>query len=270
MSVDARLFRIFRLVVLAWLLGWFFKFTFFSTYFRHIIHAFPVTHEQFPSFFTNNVVSMLFYFLPVVVLPALFIPRRIIAMLTAGILLLASIVSGLHINTYNDMTFVSSFWVALWLLWLSIHIHNPQQAVVHGPRLIKCLIGMIFLGGTVGKLTDEYWNGEVFYNTVVKQTPGFFGLYLRENFPLDQQHAIVALISKLIIIVEAALVFSPLYPYRFFTIFGVFSVCMLVVFRSWQILSVLSCLTGMILGGLLLVNYARELRQGAQQTIKNS
>ncbi len=255
---DARLFRIFRLVTLAWLIGWYFKFSFFATYFRHIIHAFPVSHELFPAMFTNNMISAWFYFLPVAVLPLLFVPRRAAALITSSVLLVCAVVTGLHINTYNDMTFVSSFWVALWLMWLSIHMNDLKHVQAHGPMLIKCLIGMIFLGGTVGKLTDEYWNGEVFYNTVVKQTPGFFGLFLREHFAIGQQQTIVAFISKLIIGVEALLVLSPLYPYRFFAVFGIFSVSMLVIFRSWQILSVLSCLTGMIIGGLMLMALAQS------------
>lgn len=248
-----REYLVFRLSALAWLTGWFFKYGYFYPYLLHTTQVYPVTAAQFPAFFENPGVAAVVYHLPLLAAAGLFFQRRAVFIATGCLFLLCAGILGLHIDTYNDMTFVSSFWVAVWLIWYAVHIDKPDHIAEHAPFLAKCIVGLLFLGGTVGKLTPEYWSGEVFYNTVVRQTPGFFGMFVAKTFSVDQQRLIMSIISKGIIIVEALLVLSPLYPYRFYAAFASFSIVMLVVFRHWQILSVLSCLAGITLACLLLL-----------------
>ncbi len=250
-------YRVFRLCAMAWLLGWLVKIWYFFPYLRYHIFMFPVTAKQFPEFFLNNNVALIAYHLPIVCLFFLFIEKRVVLLFIASIMLACTTVLGLHIDTYNDMTFISSFWVALWLLWFAYNINDRAHIVRHAPYLAQCIIGLLFLGGTVGKLTPEYWSGEAFYNLVVRETPGPFGLYLLEHYSVETQKVIMAYVSKAIIVSEALLAIAPVYPYRLFCGFGIFTVAMLVVFRNVQILSVLACLAGMALACLLLIP-ARE------------
>jgi hypothetical protein len=169
-------------------------------------------------------------------------------------------VLGLHIETYNDMTFISSFWVALWLVWYAFHMHDSAHIVRHAPFLAQCLIAMIFLGGTVGKLTPEYWSGEAFYNLIIRFQPQYLGRLIHDHFSIEQQKIFASVFSKAVIFVEGLLVFSPLFSYTMFCGLSVLTVAAIVMFRSWTILSVLTCLAGMVLSCLLLVKYHKPDR----------
>ena len=253
MTEHRKEYVVFRLCVMAWLFGWYYKYWFFYGYFGHETFDFPVITPQFPQFFLHNGVALVVYYLPVFCLPALFIERRAISLSIAATLLVCATILGLHIDTYNDMTFISSFWIALWLLWFAYHIDDRAHIARHAPFLAKCIIGLLFLGGTVGKLTPQYWSGEAFYNLVVRETPGYVGTFLLTHFSVEEQKMIIGYLSKGIIIFEGLLALSPLYPYRIFCAFGIFSIAMLVLFRGLQILSVLSCLAGMTLACLLIM-----------------
>lgn len=252
-----REYLVFRICVAAWLFGWFFKYHYhFAPHLLQRIIAFPIVTEQFPSFFMNPYVAIIAYHLPLLCVFGFFIKRHIRTVyISIGLLLLlCTTILGLHIDTYNDMTFISSFWVAIWLAWYAYYIDDKEHIARHAPFLVKCIIALLFLGGTVGKLTPEYWSGEVFYNTVIHQTPGFFGEFISSAYSIEQQKVIIGFLSKVIIIAEGLLVLSPLFPYRFFAAFAALTIVMLVVFRSFQILSVLSCLAGITLTCLLLLH----------------
>ncbi len=252
------MFLVFRLTILTWLFGWFFKFKFLSRHYGFYTFVYPFFHEQFPAFFLDPAVSYIAFYLPLVAILVFLTNSRVIARGVSLVMLICAGILGLHINSYSDMTYISSFWVAMWLLWYAFHLDDPDHLRQHAPRLAQCVIGLLFLGGTVGKLTPEYWGGEAFHQLVVLDTPGFVGQLLTAFCPLQQQQFIMSILSKLIIVCEALLVLSPFYHYRFFAVFGVLTIVMLVLFRSWQILSVLSCLGGMVLACLLMVNRPQE------------
>ena len=254
-------YLVFQLSVAAWLFGWFLKYKFFGAYLSNDIFAYPVLAKQFPRFFQNPSVAFTAYHMPILCPLGLLTQKRLVYIFISLLMLACTTILGLHSDTYNDMTFVSSFWVALWLVWYAFHIEDPQHIQTHAPFLTKCIIALLFLGGAVGKLTPEYWNGRAFYNLVVHQTPGYVGAYLINTFSIEHQKLIVGVLSKIIIITEGLLVLSPFYPYRFFCLFGVCVIIMLVLFRSWQIFSVLSCLAGIILACLLLLtDYKSDCR----------
>lgn len=253
-----REYLVFRLAVIAWLIGWFFKYAFFAPHLLFQIHEYPVIIQQFPAFFQNKYVAGYAYFLPLLAIIGIFFQRRRVYLTIGLVLLSCATLLGLHIDTYNDMTFISSFWVAIWLVWYAYYIDDTDHIKQQAPMLAKCIIGLLFLGGTIGKLTPEYWSGEVFYNTVIRQTPGFFGSLVVQYCSVEQQKFIMSLVSKIIIIAEGLLVLSPVYPYRLFATFSALTILMLVFFRHWQILSVLSCLGGMVLACLLLIHQRQK------------
>ena len=203
MDRTTREYLVFRLVVIAWLIGWYFKYSFLAPHLLHHIHEYPVIIHQFPAFFQNKYVAGCAYFLPILAGLGIFIPRRRVYLCIATILLGCTTTLGLHIDTYNDMTFISSFWVAIWLVWYAYYIDDAKHIVRHAPMLAKCMIALLFLGGTIGKLTPEYWSGEVFYNTVIRQTPGFFGSMVVQYCTVDQQKMIMSLVSKLSLSLKA-------------------------------------------------------------------
>src|SRR3989338_2707867 len=92
---------VFRLCVIAWLFGWFFKYTFFGEYFTHHIFDFPVTAEQFPRFFLSNQIAFTAYHLPALCILGLFVRKRSVYIVMSSLLLLCTTILGVHINTYN-------------------------------------------------------------------------------------------------------------------------------------------------------------------------
>lgn len=254
MSTTDKLFSVFQITTLAWLTGWFIKIKFFHSYLSYIIYAYPVMNNQFPPFFQNPALASSAFYLPVICFAGVLFRRRSVYQLISLLLLLCAVILGLHTDTYNDMTFISSFWVALWLVWYAFHLHDPDHIRQHAPFLAKCIIAVIFLGGTVGKLTHEYWSGEAFYNLLIHVQPQYLGRLIHDNLPLDQQKIFSGIFSKIVIFVEGSLIFSPIMPYYMFSILSVVAVITIVLFRSWTILSVLLCLAGMVLSCLILID----------------
>ena len=153
----------------------------------------------------------------------------------------------MHQNTYNDATFVTSFWSALWLVWLAFN-GNREAAKVHAMALASMIVGMTFLSGFVGKLTPEYLSGEVIRNIFAvwgKQSPVNI---LLNNSELGAPAA--AFITKVIILCEGALALNLVIFKRQLWIFSLCVIPMLMLFSTWRILSVTSSLTGLLFAAL--------------------
>lgn len=253
MKTSEKINAVFQLTVIAWLTGWYIKGKFFHSYLLFYIYAYPVSSAQFPPFFQNPVVTTTAYYLPLFCFAGIILRRQAVYQAISLVLLMCAAILGLHMNTYNDMTFISSFWVALWLVWYAFHIHDHEHIQRHALFLVQCMVAMIFLGGTVGKLTPEYWSGEAFYNLIINFQPQYLGRLVHDHLSVENQKLFASIFSKIVIFVEGLLIFSPFFPYYLFCVIGVLTVITIVLFRSWTILSVLSCLAGMILSCLLLV-----------------
>ena len=180
-------YRVIQYAMLFWLLGWFIKISFFADYLAVYIFAIPIRHDLFPTFFVNPYVAVFFYYLPTLAFPAILLPTRNRLIFSNLIFLGCSLVLMNHIDTYNDATFVTSFWVSLWLLWFSINSDRKDDAVhFHAKILAQCIIGMIFLGGFVGKLTPQYFSGEAFYNIFFHKDAYWPHSWLRTHYSVDQ------------------------------------------------------------------------------------
>lgn len=250
---NKKIMAVFQWTVLAWLAGWYIKGKFFHPYLLFHIYAYPMTHAQFPPFFQNPAVAIAAYYLPILCFAGILLKRQAVYKLISLILFSCTVILGLHMDTYNDMTFISSFWVALWLVWYAFHLHDHDHIRRHAPLLVKCMVAMIFLGGTVGKLTPEYWSGEAFYNLIIHFQPQYVGRLIHDHFSIDHQKLFASVFAKLVILMEGLLIFSPFFHYYLFCALSVVTVITIVLFRSWTILSVLLCLSGMILSCLILL-----------------
>ncbi len=234
-----------RIVLAGWLTGWYVKGSFYYAYL-----LFPATYALFPKFFLNPEVSAISYFLPLVSLAALCFPRRSIFCFTSILLVICSAILLLHINTYNDATFVTAFWVSLWLLWFSTQMDRTDESVrIHGRKLAQGIVGVIFLGGLVGKLTSGYWNGEVIYNIffVTQESPISAML---STCPENLRPLAAIIISRLIIVGEAVMALALILPYRIVVWLAAVMFGVMTLFSTWRILSVHGSVIGMLLGCL--------------------
>ena len=239
--------KIVRLLMMFWLTGWFIKISFYAPYLFQTTRDFPILHPMFPAFFQAPRVADLFYLLPVAIVPLVFFRRESYLKLAAVLMVVCPAVLVLHINTCNDATFVTSFWVGLWLLWFVFHCHETTQSFYfHARNIALCILGVIFLGGFVGKLTPEYWSGQVMMDILfaggLKTPLGQVVLSLPENI----RQCVMVSLARFVITLEGVLIFTPFLPLKF--VFAAMS-CILIgfsLFSTWMIFSVLLCLLGLV------------------------
>lgn len=108
------------------------------------------------------------YFPPVLACGLLWRPSALRRQLIALAVVLGSGALLLHVEGYNDATFTTGLWVGLWLLWWAGRAElaespSREQAILFG----KAIVGLFFLGGAVGKMTGEYWNGTALYHSTL-------------------------------------------------------------------------------------------------------
>ena len=241
-----------RTAVAFWLLGWFIKFEFYLPYLFGYTANEPVRIAFFPPFFRNPAVATVFYALPIVTLGVFFIRRLIYARICGLIMAVSALVLMLHIDTYNDATFVTSFWTALWLIWFTAYARREDAIFSrHTRTLIQCIVGLMFLGAVVGKLTPEYWSGQVMADIFFKEQFSSVAAWVAHLPGMDTQ-LLASWVAKLVIVSELILVLAPLFPYRWLCGFAIPVMGIMPIFCSVWILSVLGCLIGLLLAGLRL------------------
>ena len=209
---------VYKLVLGGVLFGWFIKLpVFFWTYLNKTTFEFPVYFEQFPSFFESPLVSCIFYFLPLVTVASLFIKVEdkvpLFHRISAALLLLSSLILMLHSATYNDATFVTGFWVSLWLLWYSFH--PEEEHGKHACALAAAIVSLTFFGGFIGKCSSGWWNGEVLFGIMQSFFTHWPFEWLKNNLTFEQQKLIAKLLSWGIIFIELAVASSFFWPRRF-------------------------------------------------------
>lgn len=238
---DSRL-RAFRLFTSFWLFGWLLKSWFYGVYLFRVIEADPLAFDFFPSFFRSAGVAQFFYVLPLMT-AGVFLTRRVFVFrLSAGIMMISSCVLSMHQDTYNDATFVTSFWAAAWGLWLAGRGDSSRAKF-----LAALVIGTVFAGGFVGKLTGGYWDGSVLANIFGAYEAGFLIEWIKHSMSPAAQSTAFCALSRLVVIAEGLLAFSPFFPFRIIVRAGVpLLLCFALTNTVW-IYSVLACLLGMVL-----------------------
>lgn len=238
---------VFHTIVAFWFMGWYLKAYFFMPYIYGELKHFPVLNNFFPFFFRDQTPLQFFYVLPLVGFVLIFRKSPFFYGLTAISLFLSSLALLLHQDTHNDMTFFTSFWVALWLLWFCTQMNKEDSTVmVHARSLALCVVAYIFLGGFVGKLTPEYWDGTVWSNIYMSQEPNLLNRFVRGYLDEPSIRLCFGLLAKIIIIVEGLLVLAPLMPYRIALWLGFGLIFSISLFTTWRIFSVLFCLLGLL------------------------
>ena len=250
MSENNTYNKVFKLVLCGILFGWLIKApVFFWTYLNSVTINYPVTFELFPALFENPVLGKIMYFLPVATIPALFLKNENISLMyhkaCSALLILSSLYMLLNSATYNDATFVTSLWVSIWLLWFSFHPEKEHQK--HACSLALAIVCMIFLGGVIGKMSQSWWNGEALSGIMDSSFNHIPFSWLKNNLTFEQLDLLALTLSWGIIIIEIAVTSSFFWPQKFSLKFIPFIILGITLFRTWKILSVISCLVILLL-----------------------
>src|ERR1041385_5195868 len=113
-----------RILVAFWLLGWYIKGVFFQQYLFSTIVNYPLRFDLFPPFFESSYVAQFFYVFPLFAVLVFVRSYKFYFYIAAFAMTLSSAVLLLHQDTYNDATFVTSFWVGLWFFWFITQLHR--------------------------------------------------------------------------------------------------------------------------------------------------
>lgn len=244
-----------RLAIMFWLLGWYCKSYFFLPYFLEVIFKIPVIHPLFPPFFLNPYVSVVFFFVPAFCIPSLIRPTKPRLIFSSILMTVSSLVMMLHINSYNDATFVTSFWVSFWIMWLAFQSHRTDSVLRQQACLLaRLILGLIFFAGFVGKLTPEYLSGKVFYQIFWGESKVWPHNWLIAHFNPEQLKAISLYVSTFIIFSELLLACAPMFRSRFVFVLAPCILSCFMITNTWAIFSVVGCLIGMMVSCLFYMN----------------
>lgn len=196
-------------------------------------------HPLFPSFFLNPKVALIAYCLPILSLFCLWKPSVLGRQLAGLAVIFGSGILLLHIDTYNDATFTTGLWVGIWLWWWGGRAGTAErpsrdQAILFG----KAIVGLFFLGGAVGKLTSEYWDGSALYQLYFVQKGHFPFSYLRESLSEDSLRLCALYFSRATVIIELLLGTLLFWPLRWATASIVIMITCMVVISRIQLFSV--------------------------------
>lgn len=244
--------RLFRVALGFWLFGWFVNAEGFLTNFFDALD-FPIDYDLFPAALRHPGAALAVYLAPAFGLAAFLRPARGFVKITSPILALLALFACVHLETCNDATFLTSFWAALWLTWLAWNGHRDDaDFTLQAQTLAQSVIGLMFLGAAIGKLTPEYRSGEAFYGLYFRDNESFPYSWMKQNLPASAVREIATWFSRFAISAELVLAASPLFSARF--VLAGASLTMLSMMLAWtfHLASVLSSLFGLALAVYML------------------
>jgi hypothetical protein len=220
--------------------------------------ALPLEDPFFPDLLRNNVVLGLAYLLPVCLSCIALVSRdrtflRIQSLIAcAGTFLLC-----IHQGTYNDVTFLTSWWSSLWCAWYVGRLDDPVGPLaVKGVFLAQLILSLIFLGGAAGKWTAGYWSGEVFYEIYFVGRDFWLFNLLRESLDASSLRDVATWYSRLVIVTESCCGLLWLLPSRWALPLAIAVLLGIALLSNFYLFSVVFCLVGLALAGLSLLAQA--------------
>lgn len=165
----------------------------------------------------------------------------------------------IHQASYNDMTFATGLWVAIWSLWFTTRMDRDEPNVLlrRGAFLSRAIASMILLGGAVGKWTPEYWSGEVFFDIYFRERDYWVFNYLRESYDLETLRTISKWYSRKVIAIETVAGFSLwLMPPKLGAAMGVVIFFSIALFSNHLLFSVLWSMVGLCAVGFFVKSKA--------------
>ena len=259
-SLIHRMVQFFLLLGLVWKLGLVFpeglvwKRGFFLLA-DEAYHRFPLDDPFFPDWLRSAAVIRWTYLTAVsAIVVNLFVPLRSIRLVAGVVSLVALSITCLHQASYNDMTFVTSWWVALWSLWFvgqSGSDKNDPRLIARAALLSRLIISMILLGGAIGKWTPEYWSGEVFFDIYFRDRDQWMFNWLREHYESETLQQMAMWYSRKVIVVETLGGFGLwLLPARWAAVIGMVLFFSIAALSNFWLFSVTWSMVGLAAVGL--------------------
>jgi len=245
--------RVFRIVVSAWLIGWFWKAGYFAPYFLFEIWTYRISYDGLPSVLVHPASLSIVWLAPSLALLALAMPRPRMMRGAAWLLTACGLGACMHLETFWDATHVTSFWTGVWLVWFTANAERSDESFrLHARVLAQCVIGLVFLGGVVGKLTGAYVVGDAVYQLYFIQKSNGLYPWLRETLSSESLHSLAVWFSRGVIVVELFLAANPLVPSRIAATSGIVLMLAMVAVSTLYLMSVMACLIGLLAAVLVL------------------
>lgn len=249
MNLDARRRRAVRVATIGWLVGWYWKAWFWIGHLREA-SAHPIEHDGLPALLRAPWLAAVAYALPLAAAASLGFGGRSARLVGAAGLAIAAAAACAHVELFNDATFVTSFWAALWILWLAAAPDDELGRV--GPLLARAVVALVFLGGVVGKLVPAYTSGEALYHIYFLQKEEWPYPALRAALAPETLRALATGFSWAVIACEAALVVGVAAPHRIYVWFACAVMAGMVAISTLYLLSVLAPLAAVLVAALCL------------------
>ena len=233
------------LISLLWKLKYYIGLDFFN-------RAMPLQDPFFPAFFRNQTVARMAYLVAVAVSSLLLLSKSK-SILTLGSLLLVVTLFTLNIHQsgFNDVTFLCCGWSALWCLWFSTQISEPNESLL--PRaawLAHTILSLILIGGAVGKMTAEYWSGQVLYEIYFVDRDFWFYNIIRDNCTAEGLRDAATWHTRMVIVTEFACGFLWLLPRRIASWLALIVLMGIALTNNLLLFSVITSLIGLAIVGL--------------------
>ncbi|TWU59409.1 hypothetical protein Poly51_21970 [Rubripirellula tenax] len=243
-----------RIVQLGMLLGMIWKWTYFVAA-ADVYADIPINDDFFPGLLRAASVVVVAYLAAAATIGLnLITASRPLQIFCSVVTLAGSTVLCLHQASYNDMTFVTTWWTALWSVWFVWHMNDPDVdgLLRRGAFLGRLIISMILLGGGVGKWTSEYWSGEVFYDIYFRDRDFWLFNLLRDNFDADTLREMSKWYSRKVVILESVAGLTLwMLPARWAAGIGAVILASIALLSNFLLFSVLMSLIGLASVGLL-------------------
>ena len=239
----------------AWLIGFYFN---AREYLPMLIHNTEVqfnSHPLFEPLFLNTWVAIAAYSAPILFgLALIFIPNLYAKLLCSVFLAMCTGTLCIHIESFNDATFVSSFWVALWMIWYCLAKITGSFEKTHAIFWAQTVVALIFLGGFIGKLTPEYHSGEVIYELFLRHESTQPISVLRFIFDEPALKTVSIFLTLGMIAAEGAVAMGIFLSNRAFTIITCCTILTIAFTTLISIFSVMGCILGLVIAAKILYN----------------
>ena len=197
------------LISLLWKLPYYFMLDYLN-------RTMPLQDPFFPALFRNQTVARMAYLIAAAVSTLLLLSKSKSILTFGSLLLVVTLFTlNIHQSSYNDVTFICCLWSALWCLWFSTRLSEPTESLL--PRaawLAHAILSLILIGGAIGKLTAEYWSGQVLYEIYFVDRDFWFYNIIRQNCNADELREAATWHSRLVIVTEFCCGFLWLLPMR--------------------------------------------------------
>ncbi len=173
---------------------------------------------------------------------------RLVLTALTGVELVALSVLLVHQGSYNDMTFLTSWWTSLWCLWLCSQLDRNASAITasRGARLASVVLSLIMLGAAAGKWTSEYWSGNVLYEIYFRDRQFWLFDFLRERLGEAELKQFSMVHSRTVIVVETiAGMMLWCIPTRLSGWIGLMLMLLIPITNNWLLFSVTMSLIGL-------------------------